>query len=218
MQKLKKSIFGLALTLCATLVLAQPPVPPCDAGFNASLEAITIDLTGIEVFGVAGDAENITMTFCNPLLADAAIDSVAWTGIDITPNGASWCSEPGINFVDAGITLSPGSADGNVGPCTNGYEGEVSLTAIGLTPFAIDAGGCIVIEFIDSFEDNEVPSEATFTAGTVSLFQEICVEAPIVDSAIPTMGEWGLMCLGILFLIIGVVSVRQKETQLEIAE
>lgn len=38
-------------------------------------------------------------------------------------------------------------------------------------------------------------------------FQEDC----IVVEPIPTMGEWGLMCLGLLLLILGVVTIKQRE-------
>jgi len=34
---------------------------------------------------------------------------------------------------------------------------------------------------------------------------------PEPDTAIPTMGEWGLICLSILFLIFGVVSLKQRQ-------
>jgi hypothetical protein len=35
-------------------------------------------------------------------------------------------------------------------------------------------------------------------------------------TVIPTMGEWGLICLGFLFLIVGVVSVRQRSQEFEL--
>lgn len=41
----------------------------------------------------------------------------------------------------------------------------------------------------------------------VSLF---CTLAPPPEP-VPTMGEWGLMCLGLLLLIFGIVSIQQRE-------
>ena len=38
-------------------------------------------------------------------------------------------------------------------------------------------------------------------------------EAPIVDSAIPTMGEWGLLCLMLLFLIVGIVTIKSRDEE-----
>lgn len=225
MQNLKKSVFGLALCLCATLVLAQPPVPPCDPGLEESDEAIVFDLAGTTSGGALGDADNSVITLCNPNLADAAIDLVAWDAIDVEPIGASWCSEVQINFLDAAgvavLFFTPAVGEGNVGPCSNGYSsgGDLALSSIPLPPLALDAGGCITIEIVDTFDDNVPGADANITAGSITLHQVVCVEPPpVVDTAIPTMGEWGLMCLVILFLIIGVVSVTQKETQLEIAE
>lgn len=36
----------------------------------------------------------------------------------------------------------------------------------------------------------------------------------VEDTAIPTMGEWGLICLMLLFLIVGVVTIKSRETDL----
>lgn len=39
-----------------------------------------------------------------------------------------------------------------------------------------------------------------------------CEPIPVEPTtAIPTMGEWGLMSLGLIFMILGVISVRQRE-------
>jgi len=45
---------------------------------------------------------------------------------------------------------------------------------------------------------------------------QVVVGPPVVDTAIPTMGEWGLMSLGIIFLILGVVSVKQRSEVFEL--
>ena len=37
---------------------------------------------------------------------------------------------------------------------------------------------------------------------------------PMDDVIIPTMGEWGLICLGLIFMIVGIVAVKLKEKQL----
>jgi len=34
---------------------------------------------------------------------------------------------------------------------------------------------------------------------------------PPVDPAIPTMGEWGIICLSILFMIFGIVAIRERQ-------
>ncbi len=38
-----------------------------------------------------------------------------------------------------------------------------------------------------------------------------CPPEPPVADAIPTMGEWGLMCLSIMLLIFGVIAIRQRQ-------
>ncbi len=42
--------------------------------------------------------------------------------------------------------------------------------------------------------------------------------APTVNQTVPTMGEWGLMSLGLLLLIFGVNAVRQTATSRQIVE
>ena len=87
-----------------------------------------------------------------------------------------------------------------------------SLGLFGGTSNGIDAA---TVCFIAS---ENVESITVLDFGAGGLLSELtfgqCEEIEIVD-AIPTMGEWGLMCLGLLFKILGVVSVRQKVTVLE---
>lgn len=53
------------------------------------------------------------------------------------------------------------------------------------------------------------------TDGTFDLdLSGVIVQPPVTD-AIPTMGEWGLMSLGLIFLILGVVSVKQRSEVVE---
>lgn len=40
---------------------------------------------------------------------------------------------------------------------------------------------------------------------------EIVCSGPDVVDAIPTMGEWGLMCLGLMFMIVGIVAIKQPK-------
>lgn len=40
------------------------------------------------------------------------------------------------------------------------------------------------------------------------------VDNTLVDTAIPTMGEWGLICLTLLFMIVGVLTIKSRDTRL----
>lgn len=44
--------------------------------------------------------------------------------------------------------------------------------------------------------------------------ENVAGEQPPIDTAIPTMGEWGLICLSILFLIFGIQSIKEKELEI----
>lgn len=52
------------------------------------------------------------------------------------------------------------------------------------------------------------------TDGTFDLDLSGVIVTPMTDD-IPTMGEWGLMSLGLIFLILGVISVRQRSESFE---
>jgi len=39
----------------------------------------------------------------------------------------------------------------------------------------------------------------------------LTLQAAPMDTSIPTMGQWGLMALGLMFMIFGVVSLRQRQ-------
>jgi len=44
-----------------------------------------------------------------------------------------------------------------------------------------------------------------------ALNEDLGAAEPIADTAIPTMGEWGLICLSLIFLIFGIQSIRETE-------
>lgn len=226
MYKFRKTLNTIAIGLVSFGLMAQPTLPPCDAGFEASVETIVFDLAGQTTNAVSGDPANTTITICNAALADASIDLISWDDFVINPEGPSWCSEPEIVFLDpsSGLLLTPGGADAGVGPCAgNPYSsgGDLSLAANGISPILADAAGCVTIEIAESFDDAAVDPDATIVSGLVTITQEICVEVvappppPPVDAGIPTMGEWGLICLAFLLMIFGITSVKQRNTSVE---
>jgi len=95
------------------------------------------------------------------------------------------------------------TASGGVAPYTFQWSnGIVAATTVGLTAGTVsvtvtDANGC-----------------AETISTTIAAGPDPC--AMVVTSDIPTMGEWGLICLALCFLIFGVVVIRQTESAFEV--
>lgn len=45
-----------------------------------------------------------------------------------------------------------------------------------------------------------------------ALNEDVGSGEPVADTSIPTMGEWGLICLSILFLIFGIQSIKERQS------
>jgi len=43
---------------------------------------------------------------------------------------------------------------------------------------------------------------------------EVATCLSVLDNAVPAMGEWGLIILSILFLVLGVTMVKEKKSQI----
>jgi hypothetical protein len=125
--------------------------------------------------------------------------------------------EPGPLCVD--LTMDGTCTDGNLqlnaylgsydpmNICTN-YLGDPGMsTGIPITPYMysveIPAGQTLVMVVHDTNVGGTCEAGGGYE---VTLSGDFTIAPP----PIPTMGEWGIMILGMLFLIIGVVSVRRK--------
>lgn len=91
----------------------------------------------------------------------------------------------------------------------SGSLGVATVTSNGNTPVFF---GAIASENITSivFDDQGMAAAELFT----NISFDLCEEEPeeVVVAPIPTMGEWGLMVLGIMLLIFGLVAVNQKRS------
>jgi len=216
MNKFFKLLLSCSLLLIAMNMFAQND-PPCDAGNMESLETVVAELAGEISFDTQGSPGNTILNICNSNLAFQAIDSIAWDNITsdfiaVGPFGPSWCSELTFN-IGGIVAFSPGVFDdfgGGCGPYTSG--GSLSLSANGIPPIMLDGSGCVSIEIFEGFDDISNSADAIINSGRITLSKITCVADP--TAVIPTMGEWGLMSLGLLFLIIGIVAVRHTVTSL----
>lgn len=119
--------------------------------------------------------------------------------------------------IGAGYTATPvwdPSADAS---CAGGLGGGGTSFYALVSPL----GACPTVAgtYFATVADGSVTSEPCgmaqgATEGTFDLDLSGVIVAPN-DPAIPTMGEWGLISLGLIFLILGVVSVKQRSEVFE---
>ncbi len=116
----------------------------------------------------------------------------------------------------------------NADPATCGTMGVVELITVDLSAFAdgashnilftstSGAGGVASNFTVDNviLETTGCDAGGSLCEGTVSGSYD-CVAIP--DASIPTMGEWGLMILGLLIMITSIVAIRQKENDIVVS-
>lgn len=96
--------------------------------------------------------------------------------------------------------------------CSNATSYYALISPIGTCP-------TVAGNYFATVADGTVTSEPCgmapgATDGTFDLDLSGVIVVPPTGT-IPTMGEWGLMCLGLMFLILGVISVKQRTEVLE---
>lgn len=129
-----------------------------------------LDLTNVPTAGAVGSAGNGVGTLGFGSLH--TIVGVSWTGVNIEPLGASWCSEPVLQL-GSGLFLTFGIGEDNAGPCTNGYDsgGFLNLQALGIPPYQTEPDGSLNWEAFESYDDDDpATADQIFGSGTVTVF------------------------------------------------
>lgn len=185
----------IAITAIAALAGAATASPYFAAGEaqgvtsnNAgALATITIDLSGVDSWDVAGDSDN---TFISQFLgANANVVGIGWD-VNLATVGASWLSEPVMDFEGA-IFLTVGIGDDFAGTASYSSGGILDLTAL-TTPldFFVGADGLLDIEFFEGYDDVADAIDATFGQGSSVQIQYVVVPAP---GAVAMLGLGGLV-------------------------
>ena len=171
-------------------------------GGTGSTETGTLE-TDVVISTCAGGAATMTFAYENSNCADAA------DFIELQIDGAVVWSD-------------------NADPATCGTPGVVELITVDLSAFADGASHNILFTStsgssgagsnftIDNIilETTGCGAGASMCEGTVSGAYD-CVA--VLDPSIPTMGEWGLLILGLLILICSIVAIREKNESLSMS-
>jgi len=130
----------------------------------------------------------------------------------------AFCADDGIADIATGVAVTGGAGMNSTFVVT---DDALNILAIEANIEDVDfeglgAGTCLIhFLFFDDITGAAVGANAADLDGCFALSTntiDVVRSVGCAVDAIPTMGEWGLISLGILFMIFGIVSVRQRET------
>lgn len=191
---------------------------------------------GTESWDAQGSPNNVVME-----LDIGASNAVTGGSFDVTittSGNGSWCSEATLLMTNSdgiadpnGIILSP--AAGNDATCDGGLEvssgGVLDFTDNGLPDIVPNADGILRLEFFESFDDVADEIDAFWgTHSAPALVQGVglaCTDQAACDAAVggggpgpgeftavPTLGTWGLIALGLAVLMLAGFMLRSRTT------
>ncbi len=121
------------------------------------------------------------------------------------------------------IVLTPDAGlDVNAGPCTEivagttlnfergtGCDLDILITTNALPPVELLQTSAATTSYTFNAEGSFVVFCGATSGGAIAT-QAICVNVAPASASIPTLGEWGLIFLVLLFLIVGVIVARKE--------
>ncbi len=200
---------------------ADASAAPCDFGWSTSptAPAITSSADGV-TYAPAMDAAGLPISLTH-FIGETAIEAPVLGG-----GPFEFCVTDGLpdTFAPGDITVTGGTG-ANIGVIVT--DDQSNILALPPNSAAIDfegvfPGTCLVwyISYADASTVLAEGANLADLGGCFELSNPLTVVRtecdPPIDPAIPTMGEWGLMCLGIMFMIVGIVAVRQRETAFQL--
>ncbi len=176
---LKKERFKMKKTIALAAVVAA-------AGL-ANADTMVIDVSGIQSWGFAGDAQN---EFLNVLVgASASITNIAWD-VNLTTLGISWAEENTMGFFGNSEEVLPGFGDGFTVTNMNYSGSQASAIVLG-------ADGMLDIEFYETgWDDNAGDVDSLYESGSTITLSG--------TGFVPTPGSLAVLGLG------GLVAGRRR--------
>jgi hypothetical protein len=175
---------------------------------SAGATTLVVDISGTDSWDALNDPSNTTLLV--PLGAGASMTGIGWD-TTLTTFGGSWLSEARFYFDGSdldlsGLFLSPGAGSGF--PGTGVFfssGGTIDLSDNAIPDIPILADGDLHIQLNESFDDADDVIDATWVGpSTLTIVYEGG------GAAVPTVGEWGMIFLGVA-LLGGVVFVTMRK-------
>lgn len=113
------------------------------------------------------DPDNQNFSVCG-FPTNANMVGMEWSGIDLSPVGASWCSEVAFDIHSA-LIFRPAVGERHNAPCNNNYTGgSPSYLQDNNLTFTAGTDGCVNIEIYETYNDYNNAKDADITAGTLT--------------------------------------------------
>lgn len=179
-------------------------------------ECTPLTLTPDPAACAAGGVYPATFTFVAPNLGCGGASAAAGEGCWTTgATSAQWyCFTPACNMTatltsavdpastDTRLALYSGTCDALVCEAQDDDGGGVGFTSA-ITSFDFTAGTPYVIEWDDRWSGNGFEWDIIVESEDAACAMPLCI---------PTAGQWGLICLSMSFLILGLVWMREDKT------
>lgn len=164
---------------------------------NLGSTTLVLDISGEDSWDALNDSSNTVLLV--PLGAGASMTGIGWD-VNLTTVGGSWRSEARFYFDGSdqdltGLFLTPGFADSSSGSGSYSSGGPLDLTDNGIPDIPILGDGNLWIQLNESFDDVNDAIDANWTANST-----LTIVYDGGTPAVPTVGEWGLITLGVVLL------------------
>lgn len=178
LSTLSKTLVSLSFLACTSLFAAP----------------LVVDVTGIQSWGLQGNAGNTVLTY--NVGAGATVTSIGFN-VNLTAISPSWLSEISMKFTDSignGVIFNPGGSDVQG---TASYSGYYALSDFNLV-FQVGADGILRLEFYESFDDFAgVDGSWNFGTLTFGITPAAVVDVPEPGSGILLGAGLGVMACAV---------------------
>ena len=170
---------------------------------------LVLDISGTQSWDALNDPSNTVLTV--PLGAGASMTGIGWD-VNLATVGGSWLSEARFYFDGSdqdlsGLFLTPGAGNSFSGSA-HFANPVIDLTDVGIPDIPILADGNLYIQLNESFDDVNDAVDANWNGpSTLTIVYDDA-------AAVPTVGQWGLIGLGVVLLGgVVVMSLRRGTTR-----
>lgn len=178
---------------------------------NLGSTTLVLDISGEDSWDALNDPSNTVLLV--PLGSGSSMTGIGWD-VNLSTVGGSWLSEARFYFDGSdqdltGLFLTPGVGNSAPGVGSFSSGGPLDLTDNGIPDIPILGDGNLWIQLNESFDDAPDAIDANWTAGST-----LTIVYEGGSPAVPTVGEWGLITLGVV-LLGGVVfmTLRRKSVR-----